>query len=85
VGEEFQVGDDRFTLHSISSFTDAVITRVSDGVLIPISDRRGVEVAPNVVLSVGSRSQLALARIAITAPRNLAISRPTQDRQEGPT
>jgi len=75
-GEDFYVGDERFTVTKVDTPQSFTIRRDRDGCEFPlIDDGQGVEIAPSVVVRVGIRGQGNLARVDFTAPRSVAIIR----------
>ncbi len=72
--EDFYIGDERFTVVEVTSPISFTIRRERDGCDFPLADDgRRVEIAPNVVVRVGTRGQGNLARLDITAPRSVMI------------
>lgn len=73
-GEDFYIGDKRFVVVDVTSPVSFTIRREQDGCEFPLlDDGRGVEIAPSVVIRVGTRGQGNLARIDFTAPRSVVI------------
>ncbi|MCB5945901.1 hypothetical protein [Acidocella sp. KAb 2-4] len=73
-GEDFYVGDERFTVVEVISPISFTVRRDRDGHDFPLAnDGRRVEIAPNVLVRVGTRGQGNLARIAFTAPQSVVI------------
>lgn len=70
--EDFYVRDKRYVLNDIFSNTHARI-EMPDGKIIDVFAESAVEIEPEVLVQVGSRSETSLARIAIKAPRDVPI------------
>ena len=73
-GDAFCVGDDRFTVSEVVGKFKFKLTR-GDGKQFTVTERFAVEIADEVFVSAGSHPQNGIARVAIDAPRRLAIYR----------
>jgi hypothetical protein len=74
IGDSIYIGDDPVTLDKIVSDRQVVMRRVKDGVKFDIVGNKQCEVMPSVLIAMGDRSTTKMARIAITAPRNINIA-----------
>lgn len=70
--DDFYVRDERYAVKDILSDTHARI-EMPDGKIIDVFAEQASEIAPEVFLQVGSRSQGDSVRLAIEAPRDVPI------------
>jgi len=74
-GQDFYVGEEQFYVHNVTADTQFVLRRAVNGDLFTITDERAVEIMADVFVSAGTKPDAVLARLAIEAPRRLAIVR----------
>jgi hypothetical protein len=75
-GEDFFVGDKRFIVTEVTSPMSFTVKREKDGKEFHfVDDGQSHEIAPHVRAAVGLRGRGLLARLELTAPRKIAITR----------
>lgn len=74
-GDEFYVGDQPFAVTRIDAPRRVYVQKKGDDTVFELTDTRATEVLPGITMAVGLRTQPAMARITIEAPRNVLILR----------
>lgn len=80
-GDDFFVGSERVVVEEVRGECEFTL-RTADGRAHEISDKRGTEVLPGVMVSAGNRAHAGLARVAIDAPQEVPIMRGQRYREE---
>lgn len=84
-GGDFFVGDTRVVVSDIEDdlhYKCTVMEKDGESKTYQISDEEATEIIPTVMVSAGKRGKVDLARIAISAPRQLRILRGNLYREE---
>ena len=75
VGEDFFVGDRRYIIDQVFDWCVFTIRKEATGEIYNVSDRKAVEIEPEVVISAGLSSIPEVVKLVIDAPRSIPIWR----------